>query len=977
MIYVKQNIPCKRRNDLELQTLECLWVEISVKNSKILFGLFYRPPDSQVHIWDHINQSLENALDAGFENIVVMGDFNENLLSPNLNKLKNVLSQNSLYQAITEPTFFCENSSSLLDPLIVNNQNILAYHEVSENILEANIRYHCPVSGILNLQKPIMKTYKRKIWDFEKGNYNQYCNELSQIDWDTLIIDPDLNDGVSNVTQTILDTATRNIPNKLIVVRTRDPPWMTSFIRRKIRKRRRLHKKAKKYNTPGLWANFRRIRNECVKLVKQAKSEFFEKQCDSLNSEVDSIKNWWKKLRSLAGLPTKSSDYPPILVNDMYIDDDREKANAFNLFFCNQSRVDDSSANIPNYVPSENGESLNFIVITQEEVYDQLLILDVSKATGPDGISPRFLKYAARELSYPLALLFNKSLQLCTFPNNWKIANVTPVFKNGAQELLSNYRPISLLSIMGKTMEKCVFKYVFNFLIRFNLITSLQSGFMPGDSTVNQLLNITDDIGKALDSGKEVRVVFCDISRAFDRVWHEGLLYKLEKIGIGEDLLSWFKNYLSERKQRVVIGGHMSDTYTITAGVPQGSILGPMLFLIFINDIVCDIACNIRLFADDTSLYIIVEDEYRTAEILNSDLDKIHQWSEEWLVNFNSRKTETITISRKVNKPHNPPIYMNEKLIQEVEKHKHLGLIFQEDGSWISHVNYIIEKASPRLNLMRKLKFKLSRNNLQIIYFSFIRPVLEYADVIWDNIPMYMKEQLENIQIEAARIVTGATKLCSKSKLYLDTGWESLSERRTKHKIIKFHEMFHGQTPQYLSNIVPQQLFRVHDYNTRRANNVQNIQCRTVFYQNSFLPSVIPEWNSLPPDIKFDNSKRTLKNYLNRNVKKSPPYYNSGCRKGQVLHARLRLNCSNLKDHLFQKNIVQINLCECGQVENNRHFLLDCVIYRQIRALTIGTLPNTSLQTLLFGNVLLSDEENENIFNIVQAFIIDSGRFGL
>ncbi|VDI24069.1 Hypothetical predicted protein [Mytilus galloprovincialis] len=238
-----------------------------------------------------------------------MGDFNENLLLANRNNLKNTLLDNGMHQAITEPTFYCENSSSLLDPLIVNDIHILVYHEVSENILEANTRFHCPVSGILNLHKPKYTQFKRKVWDFEKGDYDRYCDELRQVDWDT-ILDTNLNNAVSIVTQKIIDAANKHIPSKLIVVRTKDPPWMTSLIRRQIRKRKRSHKKAKKYNTAESWANFKKIRNECVNLIKLAKTHYFEKQCESLHSNVDSIKNWWKKLRNLAGFPSKSSDYP-------------------------------------------------------------------------------------------------------------------------------------------------------------------------------------------------------------------------------------------------------------------------------------------------------------------------------------------------------------------------------------------------------------------------------------------------------------------------------------------------------------------------------------------------------------------------------------------------------------------------------------------------------------------------------------------
>ena len=194
---------------------------------------------------------------------------------------------------------------------------------------------------------------------------------------------------------------------------------------------------------------------------------------------------------------------------------------------------------------------LEQITVTENEVEDILKILDTSKAIGPDLLNPRLLKEAASILKYPLCTLFNLSLTLSTFPSEWKYANVTPVFKKDCPSNLKNYRPISLISILAKVMERLVYKHIYNYLIDNNLITSHQSGFTPGDSAVNQLLYITNEFGRALDEGKEVRVVFCDISKAFDRVWHKGLLRKLESIGIRGSLLSWVKNYLSEKKNNV------------------------------------------------------------------------------------------------------------------------------------------------------------------------------------------------------------------------------------------------------------------------------------------------------------------------------------------------------------------------------------------------------------------------------------------
>ena len=270
-----------------------------------------------------------------------------------------------------------------------------------------------------------------------------------------------------------------------------------------------------------------------------------------------------------------------------------------------QTLLDEQNATLPN-MPVNNGTILSNFVITEAEVKAALLSLPLGKASGPDEINNRVLQALATGLSPEFTTLFNQSLQQSDVPDIWKRSHVCPVSKGGDISSLSNNRAISLLSNIDKTFERIVFKHLYNHFHDNDILTPLQSGFIPGDSTVNQLTFLYDTFCKALDSGKEVRVVFCDISKAFDRVWHAGLIYKLRASGVSGNLLRWFENYLQNRYQRVVIPGAKSDWYFIRAGVPQGSILGPLLFLLYINDIVKDIGSNIRLFADDTSLYIIV-----------------------------------------------------------------------------------------------------------------------------------------------------------------------------------------------------------------------------------------------------------------------------------------------------------------------------------------------------------------------------------
>ncbi len=226
----------------------------------------------------------------------------------------------------------------------------------------------------------------------------------------------------------------------------------------------------------------------------------------------------------------------------------------------------------------------------------------------------------------------------------------------------------------------------------------------------------------------------------------------------------------------------------------SGSILGPLLFLIYINDIVNEIHSNIRLFADDTSLYIIVDDPIMASTALNHDLDTIHQWSQRWLVKFNPAKTETMIFSRKLDKPQHPDILMDGQTLNILKEHKHLGLTLSDDGKWWPHISSYLNKAWQRIGILRSLKFKLNRSSLERMYFTIIRPLLEYADVVWNNTTNELKNQLEAVQIEAARIVCGATKLCNIEKLYQDLKWETLEKRRIKHKLILFYK---NEKPHY------------------------------------------------------------------------------------------------------------------------------------------------------------------------------------
>ncbi|MCG7879453.1 MAG: reverse transcriptase domain-containing protein [Candidatus Thiodiazotropha taylori] len=977
MLYVKEGLYYKRRDDLEIHNVESIWIEIANSHKRILVGLFYRPPNSTSQLFSNIEDSIGLAVDTGINDIIVTGDFNLNVYNNvALRKIESICSQFSLYQSINEPTHFTEHSSSIIDLLFSSNRESLIVSGAGEPFLQQNIRYHCPIYAIIKFSKPKHKSFVRHIWYYDRGDYNELRNKARLVDWNSLQ-DNDINVYANNVTNKVSVLAKECIPNKNIRIKPQEPPWITSQIKTNIRKRKRLFKKAKRTNACVDWTRFKTLRNKTTQMIRDSKQALYDRITAKLTSPTISSKDWWSTLKSFI-MPNRKSTLPPIEHNNKLYTDDHDKANILNDYFQSQSSLNDKDAYLPAILPSPVTTELSTIVLTIAEVESVLKILPVGKATGPNGLSNRILRELSQELSYPYCSLFNQSLRTGSVPSSYKQANVCPVPKKDDLSVVSNHRPISLLNSEEKVLERLVFKHFYNHLRDNSILSSLQSGFIPGDSTINQLTYLYNVFCQALDEGKEVRAVFCDISKAFDRVWHDGLILKLQAAGVTGEVLTWFKSYLNNRMQRVVIPAATSDWTYIKAGVPQGSILGPLLFLVYINDIVTDIGSNIRLFADDTSLYIVVDDPISAAECINTDLQKISRWAATWLVSFNPTKTEALLVSRRMTRNRHPSIYMQNQPITEVNNHKHLGIYFSSDCTWHHHINYITEKAWTRINVMRKLKFKLDRKSLETIYLTFIRPLLEYGDVLWDNCSQYEKNELDKIQNEAARIATGATKLVSINDLYNEIQWESLEDRRKKHKLTLFYKMKSNLCPTYLSSLVPQTVQNRSRYNLRNSNDLDQVNARTTLYYNSFLPSSIRAWNDLPGAATQIESVNGFKNFLNKDKTPVPKHYYSGKRKAQVLHTRLRTNCSSLNLYLFLKNISVSPLCSCGSIEDNQHYFFHCRQYQRQRTEFLNEIARYATPTLslfLYGDPSLSYEINATIFKNVHKYITDTKRF--
>ena len=440
-------------------------------------------------------------------------------------------------------------------------------------------------------------------------------------------------------------------------------------------------------------------------------------------------KTYWKILNKFLN-KCKVPRIPPLLVDDKYVTNCKEKAALFNNYFTSQCTPFINNSVLPAMTFRTNSK-INSFEITLNEISDIINGLDINKAHGPDNISVNMIKLCGQHLYIPLKVIFENILKTGIFPDQWKEANVTPVHKKNDKQLISNYRPISLLPILAKVFERIIFKNVFKCLLSNNLITKNQSGFRPGDSVTNQLLALVNDIHLAFDNNRclEVRSVYLDLSKAFDKVWHEGLIFKLKQNGIEGKLLNLLSNYLSNRKQKVLINGSESNWGSIKSGVPQGSVLGPLLFLIYINDLEQGIKSSIKFFADDTSLYSVVNDPKISADELNYDLNLIGQWAHQWKMSFNpdpTKQAEEILFSCKRKSPNHPPIYFNGTEVKRVIHHKHLGLILDPKLSFTKHINEKIVVARKGIGAMKHIATYLPLKTRDQIYKMYVRPHLDF-----------------------------------------------------------------------------------------------------------------------------------------------------------------------------------------------------------------------------------------------------------
>lgn len=635
----------------------------------------------------------------------------------------------------------------------------------------------------------------------------------------------------------LLNSIERNIPSKHVSGRDK-LPWLSPYLRRLIRRKHRLHAKFKSTGSARLRHKWRMVRRKLNSCLRVARNNYINSVIGDVKSNP---KSFWKFIASQC---KDSQSMPPLQSQNGHLaESDPEKASTLNQQFCDNFSSEDT-VSIP--LLKRKLSNIPNIQITEGGVFKLIASLKPSKAAGPDGLHPIVLKELAPVISPTLAFIFQKSLDNGSLPNDWCDANVCPLFKKGDRSLAINYRPISLTSIVCKILEHIICSNIMAHIDANNILSDRQHAFRKSHSCTTQLCHVINDWAFNIDRGFQTDAFIIDFAKAFDKVPHERLKSKLFSYGISGRTLSWIDSLLCQRRQRVVVNGSVSEWSRVTSDVPQGTVLGPILFNLFINDIVEVVSpgTEIRLFADDCICYRKVS-SIVDREILQLDIDRLAVWADTWLMDFSPSKCKTMRVSTKT-RNNIPYLYhLKGAALDSVKEVKYLGITITHNLRWNKHVADVTRKANQILGLLRRNLYFCDQNTKEAAYVGLVRPILEYASAIWDPPTQNLIQELENVQRRAVRFVTSDYFNYEEGTItrhLLKLGWKPLRDRRDAATLCLFNQGLNQ-----LANIPTKNLSQPSRQSRHMHNNHFNVPfVRTNIFKFSFLPRAIRLWNRLP-----------------------------------------------------------------------------------------------------------------------------------
>lgn len=649
--------------------------------------------------------------------------------------------------------------------LVFSNQNV-SVTECLDPLTPTVDSHHPPLLiKLCSLFIPVLDYAPRTRYLYNKGDFTSINNEIQELDWDKRFQGRSVDECVSIFNQTMYDLHSKFIPTKS----SRNysfPIWYSVALKKAIKEKYKYLVKYNRYGNKSDEYTYKLLRDRVNRLEASCYEKYMQLTEDSI---LENPKLFWTYVKNRSQSHTLPSS---MSFNDNIVSTGDTICNAFSTYFqstfLNSSVANSNSTSVNVSVQSQlvTANNISNIEIDQDKIIKLLKKLDSSKAPGPDYISSKFLIKCASSIAYPIASLFNLSLSTNTVPKLWKSAFITPVHKKGSKTVVTNYRPISKLCIIAKIFERLIYDQVYAALS--NYFSPHQHGFLKGKSTVSNLLLLNDYITLAMDSGHQVDVVYTDYSKAFDKIDHYILLQKLTRSGICGDLLRWFSSYIDNRSQAVVLNNYISSWVPVPSGVPQGSLLGPLLFIIYVADIdSCFLSSKLLCFADDMKVFSTVSSADDMIA-LQADLVRLEEYCRINKLELNPSKCSFITFTRKFNVI--PTTYtLQGQALSRYSSMRDLGVIHDSKLLFDEHVEKIVSKASKALGFIMRLSKNFKNvKTFKILYCTFVRSNLEYASEVWNPRYDVYIDRLESIQRRFLKYLCFRVKINYDSSNYLD-----------------------------------------------------------------------------------------------------------------------------------------------------------------------------------------------------------------
>ena len=833
-------------------------------NPDLYIGSFYRHTNTDKKSLNTLYENVSQ-IHGGkkLPNIIIAGDFNLPDVNWSLNSYNtqpqygagvnelaiDLMNELSLTQMVNEST----GGNNILDLLFSSSPD-----QVDNVKVVPGISDHHAVTAEVLIKPKRSKLKARKVFQYGRADEEAIRRDVvklgKEFQKDTRSLDAD--DSWNYFTTKLHSIIVDHVPQKIIRERV-DLPWLSQGLKKRIKKKNRMfskYKRAARKRKPRLWDKYTKEQKIVQEEIKIAHQDYMESLFE--DEDGNPAKSFFKALKA----KRKSSVGISPLLNwrGKLESTPKGKADTLSYQYSSVFKRDD-------HRPQPKMNSLKYpsmkkIKVSVKGVQAQLDKLNPKKAIGPDNVPTSMLKNHSDIFAPILQSIFQKSIDSGVVPSDWKKANVVAIYKKDSKNDPANYRPVSLTCISCKVMEHIIFSSVMDHLDRHKILKQFQHGFRKQHSTETQLINTLEDLAKGLKDKDQIDCLILDFSKAFDVVGHRRLLGKLSHYGVRGDTHRWIEHWLTGRSQKVVVEGEASDDVPVLSGVPQGTVLGPLMFIMYINDISDGTDSTVRLFADDALLYRVVNGT-RDCSKLQWDLNQMCRWAKDWQMDFNPKKCYLLSITNKKQTPLYFPYTLNGVQLAHVSHHPYLGVELDSKLDFNIHVSQTAAKAQKTLNLLRRNLHGCTTRTKDMAYKTLVRPSLDYASSAWDPHSQKQIDKLEGVQNRAARFVASDhRRTTSVTGLKDSLNWRLLQERRFVARQTMLYKAYHNLTaiafPSYYGLPPPP------NYDSPRNDNSAQMELRTSHdlqytvpnsridaYKFSFFPRTCTIWNILPQHI--------------------------------------------------------------------------------------------------------------------------------